>query len=143
MLDVLKTIQDEVVDDKFVATCKDFTEKMGGIGSLVFVCNVKLAVKHLMSFKLPFEEDLGSTRPIRCLAQKFRADAIITMIATDEIEGQVYMTLTIETLMERQTMAFPYERKETYKVEWGEQTLLELPPRFVDLLPTPAGMASA
>lgn len=142
MFDVLQTIKDEVLDDKFIASCKDLVEKTGMQTTIVFVCNSKEPSRHLMTIATQMMNCDGWRRMIRTVACRFDCDAILTVVTTENIEGQLCMTVTVETLLNRYAMVYPYERI-GQEVAWEEPRQVELPDRYGDLLPAPAGMASA
>lgn len=143
MLDVLQIVKDEILDDKFVGVCKDFTAKFTSSTTIVFVINTELAQRHLIT--LPsrgmFEE--SAIRLICALAYRFNADAILSITTSSEVEGQRCMVISVETLLDRYVLAYPYKRTSPYEVVWEEPLQLPLPDRYGDLLPTPKGMAQA
>jgi hypothetical protein len=143
MLDVLQIVKDEILDDRFVETCKDFTAKFTSPTTIVFVINTELAQRHLLT--LPsrgmFEE--GAIRLICTLAHRFDADAILSVTTSSEVKGQRCMIISVETLLDRYAVVYPYERTGAHEVVWRESLQLPLQDRYGDLLPTPEGMAQA
>lgn len=146
MLDVMQIIKDEVVTDDFVATCKDFIETIAVQTAIVFVCNSRTATRHMITLPSQPMHDSRWRKMIAAVAQRAEADAILTVVTSESVEDRQCMTITVETMLDRYATAYPYERVAPHKVDWEEPSL-QLPPCwpgcYGDLLPAPAGMASA
>jgi len=138
----MQVIKDEVVDDEFVEICKDFAEKVQTRTAIVFLCNTEMAQKHMTTMKPARIREPDTRDLIKAMAHRFKADGVITIISRLDIEGQTCMALTIETLLDRQDTYYPYDR-EGDTVTWKDPISSSSSAIFGDLLPTPAGMASA
>lgn len=141
MLDVMQTIKEEVLDDRMLQCCKDLVES-GTQTTVVFVCNSRDAIRHLLTIPTHMIIGCGWNRLIRNLAYRTEADAIVTIDPGSLIAGQLCMAITVETLLNRYGMVYPYEWV-GHQVVWEEPRQLPLPDRYGDLLPAPAGMAQA
>lgn len=147
MLDVMQTIKEEVLDDKMLANCKDLVEKTGIQTTIVFICNSRNATRHLLTIPTYMMNCGGWRQLIRNLAHRTEADAIVAITLLASVEDQQCMTITVETLLNRYGMIYPYERV-GQNVVWSDPLQVdplqvELPGRYGDLLPIPAGMAQA
>ena len=143
MLNVMQTIKDEVVNDAFVRQMKEFVENVEHAdGLIVFVCNTKSAVRLLTTFtsQMSLETIRGFVGPA---AHAINADALITVMPKGMIDGQLFMRIEIETMLERSDVFYPYER-DAGVVTWKlPVTTILGESQLVDLLPIPPAMAQA
>jgi hypothetical protein len=142
MLDVMQTIKEEVVNDDFMDSCKDFVSKVQTQSTVVFVCNTDKAVRHLITIAQQTMYSAGARRIVRGLAHQYDADAIISIITACNLAGESCMMLHVETLLESHAVVYPYERIRG-RVVWKESRQVKLSSCYADLLPKPEGMAQA
>jgi hypothetical protein len=142
VLDILKIIKNEVVNDEFVARCKTLVDTIDIPGKIVFVCNTEQAIRHMITIPIAMMGVSSWTNTIGFVAKLADADAIVTVVTLDVVEEQRCMTISIETLIDYYARAYPYERVDG-KMKWKESRQVELPDRYGTLLPVPVGMAQA
>jgi len=142
MPDVMQTVKDEVLDDRLIASCKRLIEDTRCDWAIVFICNSIRASRHMLTINAK-ELDWPPWREmIKRVAKNAQADAIVTIVTSVFIHGEQYMSITVETLLDRYSVVYPYEQVGK-NVIWKDPEQLTLIGRYGDLLPAPAGMARA
>ena len=146
LLDIMKVLRDEVVNDKFIATLKNFIEQTEVQTAILFICNTTLAQRQLMTMNPAVMLEADTKKLVKDVARRYDADGIVTVVSCLDIDGQPCMGITIETLLDRHDVLYPYNR--TYgaqgcKVSWKEPVMIYRDAIYAELLPMPAGMAQA
>jgi hypothetical protein len=159
MIDVMKKVIEDFVDDSFIDLVKSFVERVPKLRICLFIINSSRMQRHLLFVDPSMLDDETQRKYISTVANEAEADATVAILPMEMLirdrQSETSKTsksviILVETLLNRKMTLLPYDKVDG-KVVWGTALPVKLRPgkqpgtmcSFAEYLPPPSGEALA